>query len=112
MAVRMTKRWQPLTTEQAKRLSGNLGVYQLANDAGEVLYIGAATGLSLFGLRGEVMAKADAPPTGATQFRVEVNTAYRTRHGELLAAHMFDHGVLPLANTDVDPMRLGRLSPG
>ena len=36
----------PLTTEQAKRLSGNLGVYQLANDAGEVLYIGAATGLS------------------------------------------------------------------
>lgn len=112
MAVRMTKPWRPLTTEQAKRLSGNLGVYQLANDAGDVLYIGAATGLSRYGLRGEVMAKAEAPPDGATQFRIEVNTAYRTRHGELLAAHIFDHGALPAANTDVDASRLGRLSPG
>jgi hypothetical protein len=112
MAVRMTKPWRPLTTEQAKKLSGNLGVYQLANDAGDVVYIGAATGLSRYGLRGEVMDKADAPPANATQFRIEVNTAYRTRHGELLAAHMFDHGALPIANTDVDVSRLGRLSPG
>lgn len=112
MAVRMTKPWRPLTVEEAKKLSGNLGVYQLADAAGEIVYIGAATGLSLFGLRGEVIAKAETPPAGATQFRVEVNTAYRTRHGELLAAHMYDHGCLPAGNTDVDPARLGRLSPG
>lgn len=112
MAVRMTKPWRPLTVEEAKKLSGNLGVYELADAAGEIVYIGAATGLSLFGLRGEVIAKAETPPAGATQFRVEVNTAYRTRHGELLAAHMYDHGRLPAGNTDVDPARLGRLSPG
>ena len=108
----MTKAWRPLTVEEAKRLSGNLGVYQLADAAGEILYIGAATGLSLFGLRGEVIAKAEAPPAGAVQFRVEVNASYRTRHGELLAAFMYDHGRLPAANTDVDPAKLGRLSPG
>lgn len=112
MAVRMTKPWRPLTVEEAKKLSGNLGVYQLADAAGEIVYIGAATGLSRFGLRGEVAAKAEAPPAEATQFRVEVNTAYRTRHGELLAAYMHDHGRLPAGNTDVDPARLGRLSPG
>lgn len=112
MAVRMTKAWRPLTVEEAKRLSGNLGVYQLADAAGDIVYIGAATGLSKFGLRGEVIAKAEAPPAGATQFRVEVNTAYRTRHGELLAAYMHDFGKLPVANTDVDPKRLGRISPG
>jgi len=112
MAVRMTKPWRPLTVEEAKKLSGNLGVYQLADAAGEIVYIGAATGLSRFGLRGEVIAKAEAPPAAATQFRVEVNTAYRTRHGELLAAYMHDHGRLPAGNTDVDPARLGRLSPG
>ncbi|MFZ8898394.1 MAG: DUF7508 domain-containing protein [Alphaproteobacteria bacterium] len=112
MAVRMTKPWRPLTLTEAKRLSGNLGVYELSNDEGEVVFIGAATGRSLYGLRGEVMAKAEHPPAGATQFRVEVNTAYRTRHGELLAVYMHDHGRLPVANTDVDPKRLGRLSPG
>lgn len=108
----MTKAWRPLTVDEAKRLSGNLGVYQLADAAGEIVYIGAATGLSRFGLRGEVAAKAADPPAGATQFRVEVNTAYRTRHGELLAVHMHDHGRLPAGNDDVDPARLGRLSPG
>lgn len=112
MAVRMTKPWRPLTTNEARRLSGNLGVYELANEAGEVVYIGAATGRSLYGLRGEVTAKAEFPPAAATQFRVEVNTAYRTRHGELLAVYMHDHGRLPVANTDVDPSRLGRISPG
>jgi len=112
MAVRMTKPWRPLTLEEAKRLAGNLGVYQLADAEGEIVYIGAATGQSLYGLRGEVMEKAENPPEGAVQFRVEVNTAYRTRKNELLAAYIHDHGRLPAANTDVDPSRLGRLSPG
>ena len=108
----MTKRWRPLTLDETGKLAGNLGVYQLADDVGDILYIGAATGRSLYGLRGELMEKARNPPDGATQFRIEINTAYRTRHGELLAAYMHDHGRLPAANTDVDPKRLGRISPG
>ena len=46
-----------------------------------------------------------------TQFRVEANMAYRTRHMELLQAYQHDHGALPVANTDIDPRMLGRLRP-
>lgn len=111
--IRMTKPWRPLTAAEADKVAGNLGVYQLANDAGEVLYIGAATGRSLFGLRGEIQSQAAQPLTGATQFRLEVNTSYRTRHRELLMAHMHDHeGQLPPLQPPEDARGLGRLSPG
>ena len=65
--IRITKPWRPLTVAEADKVAGNLGVYQLANDAGEIVYIGAATGRSLFGLRGEIQDKAANPPEGATQ---------------------------------------------
>tara|TARA_R110002096_G_scaffold146210_7_gene304548 strand:- start:521 stop:868 length:348 start_codon:yes stop_codon:yes gene_type:complete len=111
--IRMIKPWRPLTPEEADKVAGNLGVYQLANDAGEVLYIGAATGRSLFGLRGEIQAKAAEPPEGATQFRLEVNTSYRTRHRELLMVHQFDNeGRLPPLNPEADGRGLGKISPG
>ena len=63
----MTKPWRPLELEEVKKLAGNLGVYQLANEAGEVVYIGAATGQSIYGLRGELIGQLNAPPKGATQ---------------------------------------------
>ena len=43
MAVRLDKPWIPLTAEGVKQLAGHLGVYQLANDAGDIVYIGVAT---------------------------------------------------------------------
>ena len=111
--IRMNNAWRPLTAAEADKVAGNLGVYQLANDAGEVLYIGAATGKSLFGLRGEIQAKAAEPPTGATQFRLEVNTSYRTRHRELLMVHMHDNaGSLPPLQPADDARGLGKISPG
>ena len=111
--IRMNKDWRPLTPAEADKVAGNLGVYQLANDAGEVLYIGAATGKSLFGLRGEIQAKAAEPPPGATQFRLEVNTSYRTRHRELLMVHQFDNdGALPPLQPAEDGRGLGKISPG
>jgi hypothetical protein len=113
MAVRMSKPWRPLNAAEADKVAGNLGVYQLANEAGEIVYIGVAGGKSLFGLRGEIQAKAGTPPEGATQFRLEVNTSYRTRHRELLMAYMFDNeGRLPPLNPPDDGRGLGRLSPG
>ncbi|MCA8926787.1 MAG: hypothetical protein KDC18_01870 [Alphaproteobacteria bacterium] len=113
IAVRMSKPWRPLTPAEADKVAGNLGVYQLANDAGDILYIGAATGRSLFGLRGEIREKAAEPPEGATQFRLEVNTSYRTRHRELLMAYQFDHdGRLPPLQPAEDGRGLGKLSPG
>jgi hypothetical protein len=111
-AIRMTKPWTPLNAETVQRLSGQLGVYQLADRAGEIVYVGAAGGRSRYGLRGELERWLADPPAGATQFRVEVNTSYRTRHLELLMAYRADHeGRLPAGNTDIDPSRLGRLSP-
>ena len=112
MAVRLGKPWRELTAEALGRVTGHLGVYQLANEAGEILYIGVAGGRTRFGLKGEIAKALDAPPAGVTKFRFEVNMAYRTRHAELLEAFVHDHGGLPEANTDIDPRMLGRLRPG
>jgi len=111
MPVRMDKPWMPLDEEALKIVASHLGVYQLANAAGEIVYIGVADARTLFGLKGELRKAIAAPPAGATQFRVEVNMAYRTRHAELLQAYQYDHGALPVANTDIDPRMLGCLRP-
>lgn len=112
MAVRLDKPWQPLNAGAIALIAGHLGVYQLADAAGEIVYIGVADARSLFGLKGELQKVMTDPPGGATQFRVEVNMAYRTRHVELLQAYWSDHDALPKANTDVDTRSLGRLRPG
>ncbi len=106
MAVRLTKTWQPVAEVIAK-LHGHLGVFELADANEEVVYIGFAGGASAFGLKGEVTAAFERCPQ-ARYARVEVNTAYRTRHRELLMAHVADHGGLPACNP---PINLGRLSP-
>ncbi len=112
MAVRLDKPWIPLTAENVARLTGHLGVYQLADDAGEIVYIGVAGGHSLHGLKGELAGALQSPPAGAKQFRYEVNMAYRTRHVELLQVYQHDHGRLPSGNTDIDERHLGRLRLG
>lgn len=105
MAVRLTKPWQPVAA--LPTLHGHLGVFQLANASGEVVFIGCAGGQSLFGLGGEVTARLQEF-SDATQFRVEITSTYASRLRELLMAHVADHGMLPTHNP---PMRLGRISP-
>ncbi|MDH3644301.1 MAG: hypothetical protein OES38_19505 [Gammaproteobacteria bacterium] len=106
MGIRLEKPWLGLDT--APQLPGQLGVYQLGDAGGEVLFIGYAGGRSLFGLRGEVADAGEQTP-GATCYRVEITTAYLTRYQELLMLHRADHGELPAHS---DPMPgLGRLSP-
>ncbi|MBT4042874.1 MAG: hypothetical protein HOK21_13310 [Rhodospirillaceae bacterium] len=112
MAVRLDKSWIPLNDENVAKLAAHLGVYQLANDDGEILYIGMAGARSLFGLKGELKTALEEPPAGVTQFRIEVNMSYRTRRLELLQTYMHDHGELPAANTDIDANSIGRLRPG
>ena len=106
MGIRLKKPWLPLAT--TAQLSGQLGVFQLGDDAGEVLFIGYAGGRSLFGMRGEVEA-AQQRTRDATQYRVEVTSAYLTRYQELLMLHQADHGALPVHNEPFPG--LGRLSP-
>ncbi len=106
MSIRLEKDW--VAGEDAvQRLAGNLGVYQLANAQGQILFIGYAGGNSAFGLKG-VVRQALEDQADAAWVRWEVNTAYMSRYKELLMIHEHDHGVLPPRNT---PMALGKLRP-
>jgi hypothetical protein len=108
--LRLDKPWQPLTEATATRLPGQLGVYQIADSSGEVLYIGQAGARTPFGLRSELQREFRARGPGC-QFRVEVNQQYRSRWFELLMVHQADHGALPPDNAKNPPPNLGRLSP-
>jgi hypothetical protein len=110
LRLRLDKPWQPLTAEQATRLPGQLGVYQVADADGTVLYIGQAGARSPFGLRSELQREA-ADRSPGHQFRVEVNQQYRSRWFELLMVYQADHGALPVDNAKNPPPVLGRLSP-
>ena len=109
MAIRLEKDWIPLTEEAVARLPGQLGVYQIADDAGQVVFIGCAGGRSLFGLRSELEAELERRGSGSARFRYEVNMQYSSRYRELLMVHHADHGRLPEDNEA--PPGLGRLSP-
>ncbi len=111
MAIRMTKSWVALTAENVRALPGQLGVFQLANAAGEVVFIGFGGGRALFGIRSELDKAVADPPAGATQFRVEINQQYTTRYQELLMLHVHDHGAVPAGNVGKPLPTLGRLSP-
>ena len=107
--LRLDKPWRPLTAEEIARLPGQLGIYQIADAAGTMLYIGQAGARAPFGLRSELQRElAERGPD--YQFRVEVNQQDRTRWFELLMVHQADHGSLPPDNAK-NPPPLGRLSP-
>jgi hypothetical protein len=110
IGLRLQKPWLPLTEEAVKRLPGQLGIYQIADASGAILFIGEAGARTPFGLRSELLREAQARPTGQ-QFRVEVNMQYHTRWLELLMVHQADHGSLPPDNAKNPPPTLGRLSP-
>ena len=106
MSVRLQKPWRALDRQELCNVSGQLGVFQLADDAQEIVYIGFAGGRSIFGLQGELEAKLGE----ASFFRLEVTTAYRTRHREPLMLHHAEFGAYPVKNTGDDVKGLGRLS--
>jgi hypothetical protein len=107
MSVRLKKPWRPCQGLDA--LPGHMGVFELADADGIVIYVGFAGGRSRYGLRGEIEA-AVARLRDCSGYRFEVTTAYLTRYQELLMTHLADRGQLPRHN-DAYP-GLGRLSPG
>ena len=110
MAVRMEKPWIDLTPEAAKALPGQLGVYQLADAAGRIVYIGFAGGRSLFGLRSELQRALARPAwrRRAFPYRGQPTIHVSPLH-PLLMLHVADHGSLPTVNQADPPPRLGRL---
>jgi hypothetical protein len=110
MGIRLTKPWQPLSEAAVRALPGQLGVFQIGDAEGGVLYIGYAGGRTLFGLRSAVAEAQGKLGASARRFRYEVNQQYMSRYEELLMLHVADHGALPPENRD-PPRNLGRLSP-
>lgn len=99
----LTKAWQEYEPG-GRKLTGALGVYELGDAEGNVVYIGFAGGRSRFGLRGEIADRADPAWAGASltgpirKVRFEVNTMYLSRFVELLERHQDAHGALPPGN--------------
>jgi hypothetical protein len=103
--LHLDKPWIALSAENVARLNGQMGVYQLADDSGRVVYIGFAGGKSLFGLRSELQRWLGRAP----QFRYEVNNQYQTRWRELLMLHRAANGAVPQLNEGERLPALGRL---
>ena len=112
MSIRLEKPWTELTSENVGLLRGELGVYQIADDRGEVVFIGYAGGRSLFGLKGELEAALERYRGQKTRFRVEVTSQYLSRHEELLMIYKHDHGELPRDNHADRKRKIGRITPG
>ncbi len=105
MSLALRNAWQPAS--QADALPGHMGVFELADAQGRVLYLGFAGGRSQFGLRSSV-AEGFALLPAATQFRIEVNTSYWTRYQELAMLHQAAGRSPQLATTN---LTFGTLSP-
>ena len=80
LRLRLDKPWRPLTAEVVDRLPGQLGVYQIADAKGTIVYIGQAGARTAFGLRSELQREASQRASGH-QFRVEVNQHRRIGTG-------------------------------
>ena len=105
MNLHLDKPWLELTPERVRALPGQMGVFQLGDGAGSVVFIGFAGGKSLFGLRSELEKRMGAAP----KFRYEVNNQYQTRWRELLMLHEADHGAVPALNQREGLPKLGKL---
>ena len=112
-----------------RELPGAMGIYEIADEQQQTLYIGKASGRDPFGLRGELvrtfapaslleganwlpprMGDVFAALRGARYYRYEVNHQYYGRWLEALSRYLEDHGELPAGNLeDPEPLpKLGR----
>ncbi len=114
MTIRLTKPWIPLDGPDRDGLPAQLGVFQLGDAEGRVLYVGYAGGREPFGIRTALASAADraelegwGPPV---VFRHELTHGYLSRWEELLMVHVHDHGDLPVGNQERD-RPAGRLAP-
>ena len=72
MALRLQKPWLS-RAEALRQARGQMGVYQLANEAGEVIFMSYAGSQDLGGLRGEI-SRSLTEQIEATQVRFEITT--------------------------------------
>jgi hypothetical protein len=103
--VPIDKPWTVCGNLRPKDLPGTVGVYELGDIDGQVIYIGYAGGRSLTGLRGKLIGHCSGEDPNAVirsrvqSFRYEVTTSYITRHIDLLSRYNEKHNGLPDGNT-------------
>jgi len=106
MAISLEKPW--ISSERVNEvLAGHMGVFQLANDNEQTIFIGFAGGKSRGGLKHEV-AEMLATFPNAESFRYEITTSYWSRFKELMALHWAEHKSYPQLNNRT---LVGRISP-
>ncbi|MDE0874870.1 MAG: hypothetical protein OSA88_13500 [Acidimicrobiales bacterium] len=110
MGIRLDKPWERLDSDSVSSLQAQLGVYQVADDDGNVLSVGYAGAKHPFGIRSALEHEIRLHGKKATLFRYEFTSNYRSRWDELLMLHLHDHGQLPDHQRDEEG-RVGRLSP-
>jgi hypothetical protein len=106
----LNKPWTPYHPENDRQIPGNLGVFEIGDSHGKVLYIGYAGGRTRFGLRESIPAAITAN-TGAVSYRYEINQMYTSRWIDLLSRYRNEHGSVPEGNlsSGEELPRLGRV---
>ena len=104
----LKKPWNSFDPSRLKELSGSNGVYELADEGGNVIYIGYAGSKARLGLRGKLadhFSEGELNPVirdRVAQFRYEVNSMYYSRWVDLLARFREDYEKLPDGNMASD----------
>lgn len=97
--------WETYDLAKYREYSGSYGVYEIADESRNVLYVGQAGGNSTYGLRGKIAEhfSPDEPNPvlreRARYFRYEVSNMYVSRYLEILGRYREEHGRLPEGNT-------------
>jgi hypothetical protein len=109
------KPWTDHSPDAVLALPPALGVYELGDAAGDVVYVGFAGAKSRHGLR-EAIDTHFGPAEGnrvireeAAKFRIEINMMYLSRYVELLQQHNKAGGAVPSGNREPGE-RLPRLA--
>jgi hypothetical protein len=100
----IAKPWQSFDPARVKHLPNTYGVYELADERGEVIYIGYAGSKANFGIRGRLadhFSEHEPNPVireRAARYRYEVFSMYYGRWVDLLARHREDYEAIPPGN--------------
>ncbi len=118
----INKPWQSAEPDALQRLQAVMGVYELADADGAVIYVGAAGGRVPFGLRTKLVqhfSDEELNPVireRAKRYRWESNQQYTSRRVELLMQYVDETGAeYPPGNAAgswEDRPQLGRLRRG
>ncbi|MGI9611497.1 MAG: DUF7508 domain-containing protein [Acidimicrobiales bacterium] len=111
MSLRLDKQWIDLDGLHAEEMPAQLGVFEVGDENGDVIYIGYAGGNKIFGLRTAITEELERLGSTARMIRWELTQGYLSRWEELMMVHRFDNGSPP-PKSHPHAIPRGRLTPG